>query len=135
MLSTPAAAWEFSPVPVCTLTQETDAGTVTVTHDPRRAEPYAIALDLKNGAWAGAPVFALRFDGPGPRTITTDRHQLSPDASRLTVTDTGFGNVLAGMATNFVAMAVLGDQSLVIPLSGARPEVERFMSCLSAPTA
>ena len=51
----------------------------------------------------------------------------------LEVADRGFGNVLAGLALNDTATAVLGEQVLVIPLSGARAEVDAFQSCIVSP--
>lgn len=135
LVAAPATAWEASSDgPVCRLDHELKDGNVTVSYDPRKDQPYAIDLDRQNGPWADAPVFALRFDGPGQRTISTDRHQLSDGNDRLTVTDKGFGNVLSGLATNFVAIAMLGEQSLIIPLTGAAPEVERFVNCITTPS-
>lgn len=125
--ATPAAAWEASREgPVCLLTHKTDEAEVIVSHDATKTVPYAIDLTLEGG-WKDGPVFAIRFDGLGPRTITTDRHTL--DGNTLTVTDTGFGNVLDGIAQNFVALATTGETALVIPLEGAAPEVEEFKAC------
>jgi len=128
--ATPAAAWEASSVgPVCLLSQMTDKGSVVVSHDPRNALPYAIQLSRQSEIWKDAPLFALQFDGPGRITITTERHQLADNNAELIVTDRGFDNVLRGLEANFVALAVLGNQSLVIPLNGAAPEVAKFRSC------
>ncbi len=125
--ATPAAAWEASREgPVCLLTQRTEEAEIIVSHDITKAVPYAIDLTV-DGGWQDGPVFAIRFDGLGPRTITTDRHTLVGDT--LTVTDTGFGNVLDGIALNFVALATTGQTALVIPLEGAAPEVEAFKAC------
>ena len=125
-----AAGWEASSNgPVCLLSQMTDKGTVTVSHDPRQSLPYAIQISRQADVWVGAPLFALQFDGLGPITITTERHQLTDDNSKLVVTDRGFENVLRGLEANFVALAVLGKQSLVIPLNGAAPEVAKFRAC------
>lgn len=127
LLASPAAAWEASREgPVCYLTHSTEEATVTVSHDITKDVPYAIDLTRAAG-WDAHPVFAIRFDGLGPRTITTDRHQV--DDTTLTVTDTGFGNVLDGIALNFVALATTGETALVIPLEGAAPEVEKFKAC------
>lgn len=127
LLATPAIAWEAKSVgPVCLLTHTTVEGEITVSHDPRKALPYTIDLTV-DGGWQAGPVFAMRFDGLGPRTITTDRHQVTDNT--LTVSDRGFGNVLDGLAQNFVALAATGGTSLVIPLEGAAPEVEKFKSC------
>ena len=129
LLASPASAWvATSEGPVCRLSHEMDTGSVEVVHDPRRALPYSIEV-TSDEPWTDAPVFAMRFDGPGQMTISTDRHILSDDASSLTVMDRGFGNVLAGLENNFVAMAVLGNFAITIPLKGAPPEVAKFRSC------
>ncbi len=129
LLATPATAWEASRQgPVCLLTHETEGAEITVSHDIRDPVPYAIEL-IRHAAWQSSPVFAIRFDGPGRRTITTEAHQLTRDRKALIVTDTGFGNVLEGLAFNHVAIAVTGDTAIVIPLAGAAPEVERFRAC------
>ena len=131
-LASPATAWVASSEgPVCRLSLQLEAATVEVTHDARRALPYAIDI-ARTEAWTDAPVFAMRFDGMGPITITTDRHKLSEDATSLTVMARGFGNVLSGLENNFVALAVLGDFALTIPLEGAPPEVAKFRSCALA---
>lgn len=127
LLASPAFAWEASRQgPVCLLTKVTDEAEIVVSHDATKSVPYAI--ELTNGAgWKAGPIFAIRFDGLQPLTITTDRHTVTEDT--LTVTDTGFGNVLDGLARNFVALATSGETALVIPLEGAEPEVEKFKSC------
>ncbi len=125
----PASAWvATADGPVCRLSHEMNAGSVEVVHDPRRALPYSIEV-TSDEPWANAPIFAMRFDGPGQMTISTDRHMLSEDASSLTVMDRGFGNVLSGLENNFVAMAVLGNFAITIPLEGAPPEVAKFRAC------
>ena len=127
LLATPAVAWEASREgPVCFLTHEMENAEISVSHDATKAVPYAIDLKLEGG-WKNGPVFAIRFDGPRPLTITTDRHSLANET--LSVTDTGFGNVLDGISQNHVALAFTGETALVIPLAGAAPEVELFKSC------
>lgn len=128
-LSSPASAWvATADGPVCRLSHEMTEGTVEVVHDPRRTLPYSIEV-TRDTPWVDGPVFAMRFDGPGQITITTDRHMLSDDATSLTVMDRGFGNVLSGLENNFVAMAVLGNDAITIPLRDAAPEVAKFRSC------
>ncbi|MDJ0640278.1 MAG: hypothetical protein QNJ20_15740 [Paracoccaceae bacterium] len=130
-LASPAVAWEAtSQGPICLLTHSTGEADITVSHDPREPLPYAIKLERKGG-WVSGPVFVIRFDGPGRRTISTERHILTKDNTALTVTDKGFGNVLDGLALNHVAIAVTGETAVVIPLAGAAPEVEEFRSCTS----
>lgn len=121
-LAAPAAAWEFSPLPVCTLS----APQVTVTYDAALPE-YAITLTLPAGDWPTGTNFAIRFDGDRPLTIGTDRHVI--DGNRLTVRDRGFGNVLDGLQFNTTALAIAGDQVLVIPLGDAAPAVAQFRDC------
>ncbi|MEM7720184.1 MAG: hypothetical protein AAF222_13370 [Pseudomonadota bacterium] len=126
-VASPAFGWEASREgPVCLLTHDTEDAKIIVSHDISKAVPYAIDLTRADG-WQAGPLFAIRFDGLGPLTITTDRHTVTDRT--LTVTDTGFGNVLDGIARNFVALATSGTTALVIPLEGAAPEVEKFKSC------
>jgi len=130
LLASPAAAWEASSNgPVCLLSHEVEKGTVLVSHDPRKAVPYAIQIRRSGEAWAGSPQFSIFFDGPGRLTIATDRHQLVDDNAEVVVTDTGFDNVLFGLESNFIAMAQLGKQSIIFPLTGAAPEVAKFRAC------
>ncbi|MEO0915779.1 MAG: hypothetical protein AAFY31_02180 [Pseudomonadota bacterium] len=127
LLANPATAWEATrDGPVCFLTHETEDAEIVVSHDITKAVPYAIELTRVEG-WQAGPFFAIRFDGLGPLTITTDRHTVTDKT--LTVTDTGFGNVLNGIAQNFVALATSGATAMVIPLEGAAPEVEKFKDC------
>lgn len=120
-------AWEFRPLPICTLAQS-DEIDVAVTYDAAREE-YAIVL-TRDGGWPLRPRFSLRFDGANPLTISTDRHQINGDT--LTVTDRGFGNVLKGMESNFVATAITGPLAVPITLAGAAPEVAKFRECTQA---
>jgi hypothetical protein len=125
---TPAAAWEFSADPICTLSHETPEVALTVTFDPALPE-YAITLTLTGAPWPNAPVFAIAYDGEVPLMIQTDRHVLSDDGQTLTVTDTGFGNVLDGLEFNSEAMAFAGNRRVLIPLDDADPAVEAFRAC------
>lgn len=118
---------------VCTLAHTTESAEVVVRHDPRVALPYAIQIRRTDTVWRAAPQFYIRFDGPGALTISSNRYTLSDDAKVLEVTDRGFGNVLAGLALNQMAVAVLGDQKLLIPLIGAREHVEAFQDCIVSP--
>lgn len=127
LIATPLAAWEFTPDPICTLSNPGEGAETVVTYDARLPE-YAIAITLADGTWPEAPVFSIRFLPNGP-TISTSRHVLSDDNRRLTVTDRGFGNVLNGLEFNALAVAILGDLQVPIPLDGAAPEVARFRAC------
>lgn len=130
LLPLQAHAWEaYTDGPVCVLSNDTATHRTEVTHDPRRAKAYAMDITLTNSTWEAADSFAIRFDGPARLTITTNRHTFNGDQSTLSVADTGFGNVLDGLEFNHTANALLGDQTLVINLTGAAPEVRRFRDC------
>jgi hypothetical protein len=124
-LAQPAGAWTFTPLPICTIASDDE--TVEVTFDPATGL-YAIHLTRAEG-WPPGPVFALRFEGAAPLTISTDRHRI--DGPRLTVTDRGFGNVLAGMERNARATALIADLAVPIDLAGAADPVARFRDCPS----
>lgn len=126
--ATPAAAWEAEFTPICTLSHEGADASVRVTYDPAIAE-YAISI-TRERSWRDGPVFAMRFAGPRGNVISTDRHVLSEDRRRLTVTDSGFGNVLNGLEFNHTATALLGDQAVAFSLAGAAPEVRAFRACV-----
>lgn len=130
--ASPAAAWEYSPVPVCTVSHRSDAGAITLTYDPSQADPYAIAITSPDD-WASGKVFGLHFDGASALTITTDRQVVSGET--LTVRDQGFGNVLNGLQFNTNVTAFAGDTSLAFSLDGAAPEIEKFRACLVTPIA
>lgn len=121
----PAAAWTFSPLPVCTIAASD--GSVEITFDPA-ARIYAIHL-LRAEGWPPGPVFTLRFEGAAPLTIATDRHRI--DGAHLTVADRGFGNVLAGMEGNLRATALIGGLAVPIDLTGAADPVRQFRDCPS----
>ena len=130
LLASPAAAWEFSATPLCTLTGGSAEAEVVLTYDPALPE-YTISITLP-GAWPLAPVFGMAFDGPRPLTIQTPRHVLSEDRRTLTVTDTGFGNVLNGMEFNDTALALTGSTMVPIPLAGIGPAMQAFRACPEA---
>jgi hypothetical protein len=128
LLASPAAGWEFTPDPVCTL--RGGSGTeVVVTYDTR---VYEIRL-TRAGGWPEARVFSLRFEGPAGLTISTTRHRV--EGATLSVTDTGFGNVLDGLEYNARAVARIGALSVPVDLRGAAGPVARFRDCPAAPVA
>ena len=131
LLTSPAAAWEAVPGPICLLTHEEPGAAVRVSYDPT-GPIYAITV---TGAepWADSTLFGIRFTGPAGLTITTNRHQI--DGASLTVSDSGFGNVLNGLQYNATATAMLGGQSVTVSLDGAAPEVKKFRACTQAPVA
>ncbi|MGJ8602805.1 MAG: excinuclease ABC subunit B [Marivita sp.] len=126
-LTGPAAAWDFSLQPICTLSHRGQEMDVTVTFDPALAE-YALHL-TRPGGWPEAPVFSLRFEGAAGQTISTSRHVIT--LNTLTVRDSGFGNVLDGLAFNSRAVAVLGALNVGVDLEGATAEVAAFRECPS----
>ena len=134
LLTAPAVAWEFTPTPVCTLSHANASASLTVTYDPRRPEPYAIAV-TNAARWPDSPVFSMTFEGQQSLTISSSRQKLSDGGRTLTVTDKGFGNVLNGLEFNTTATAILGGTSIPFPLEGAAPEVKAFRACVAAPTA
>lgn len=134
LLAAPASAWEFTATPVCTITHETPDLALRISFDPAQPQPYAIAL-TRPTAWEQTEGFGLRFDGPAAMTIGTGRHQLSSDGKTLTVSDTGFDNVLDGLAYNARATALAGATEVPFDLTGARPAVEAFRACDVLPSA
>jgi hypothetical protein len=132
LVATPAGAWEFTPVPVCTLSHAEPEASVTVTWDPSLSEPYAIAV-TRAVPWPEGPVFAIRYDGTRTLTISTGRHIRSDGGTTLTVTDRGFGNVLDGLEFNATATAMSGDAETAFSLDGASGPVRDFRTCTQAP--
>lgn len=128
LLASPAAAWEFSAAPICTLTNTSDAGQVTVTYDASLPE-YTITITLPEGTWPEDPTFAMAFAGGMPIGIQTDSHARSADGRSLTVTDSGFGNVLNGLEFNTRAYAASGDTTVGIALDGIGPAIQSFRKC------
>ena len=135
LMTAPAGAWEFTPTPVCTIAEDTRDIRIRVTYDPAQPEPYAISLTLPDSAWPATGSFGLRFDGPAALSIGTARHQLSPDGRTLTVSDTGFDNVLDGLALTSTATAVAGETAIPFDLTGAKSAVEAFRACGILPLA
>ena len=125
MLAGPAAAWEFTPDPVCTL-RGGDATEVVVTYD---GQLYEIAL-TRPGGWPDGPVFSILFEGAAGMTISTTRHRIEGETLR--VSDTGFGNVLDGLQYNGRAVARLGPVAEPVDLTGAAGPVARFRDCSAA---
>ena len=123
----PAQAWEFTPGLPCLLTHETPDVSVELTYDPG-VPRYTISLSRPQ-RFSPAAVFSMTFIGPFPLTISTDRHQISGDGTTLTVSDSGFGNVLNGLQFNHTAIATLGDARVPIPLAGASEPVAAFRAC------
>lgn len=131
LLAAPAHAWEFSPTPICTLSHAEGGADVEVTYD-HATSLYAIAV-TSAGGWPAAPAFSIRFDGDRPNTISTARHVVADNT--LTVTDTGFGNVLDGLEFNLAATAFTQTAAVTVSLDGAAEPVQQFRACTSAITS
>jgi hypothetical protein len=129
----PAHAWQAGVEgALCTIDHSGAEAEVRLTYDPSLPE-YTIAIRVAE-PWPEAAVFAMRFDGPQGRMISTGRHSLSGDGLTLSVSDRGFGNVLDGLEFNEVALAASGETVIAIDLEGAAPEVAAFRACITAPS-
>lgn len=131
VFATPAAAWETTVGRVCTLAHDAPQASVRLTYDPAVPE-YSITV-TRTGDWRPEPVFSIAFQGPAGLTISTNRHQIQGPS--VSVTDSGFGNVLNGLEFNETATAILGSQAVSVSLAGAAEPVQAFRACTSAPTA
>jgi hypothetical protein len=131
LFASPAAAWEFSASPICTLTDTSEAGEITVTYNPAITE-YAVTVTLPEGRWLDAPTFGMAFANDRPISIQTDQHSISPDGRSITVKDRGFGNVLNGLEFNSRAYVILGDTTVGIDLAGIGPAITAFRDCPAA---
>ena len=121
-----AFAWEFSPVPVCTLSHETDEAELVITHYPAVPE-YRLEIELAGATWATSATFGMAFQGGAELTIGTDRHRM--DGQTLSVADRGFRNVLDGLEFNSVATAFTERQAISFSFSGAQRPVKDFRDC------
>ena len=124
-LATPAAAWDFAPGLPCLLTHEEPGLEVLLTHDPTQPL-YSITL-TRSQPWGAGDVFSIAFDN-GP-TISTSRQERSADGRALTVSDAGFGNVIAGIIAGGTATAILGDDSVSFSLSDAAEPTLNYARC------
>jgi len=129
LLPTAAQAWTFTPGPVCRLEHKTPTARIELTYDP--SQPL-YSVTVTSAPLPGSPFFSMTFEGAQGQTISTNRHTTSPDGTQVTVTDTGFGNVLDGLQFNDVALAVIGDSEIAFPLKGAAPAVAAFRQCAPA---
>lgn len=129
MMATPGLAWDFTPVPICTLSAQTEKGEVQVTYDPR-ASLYEIRLIYTEElGWSEAPFFEIEFIGTRGNVISTNRHSVTEDGKTLSVNDTGFGNVLDGLEFNSTAQARSGPNTMEMSLAGAAEPVQAFRAC------
>lgn len=126
----PALAWEAGRIgALCTLSDA--SGDVVLTHDP--SGPIYTITARRADPWPEAAIFGITFLGQDSLTITTDRHALSDDGRAITVTDRGFGNLLAGMVGNHTATIFAGPVSKTVSLAGAAPAVAEFEACIPLP--
>ena len=126
LLPTSAASWEFSPSTLCTLSHQSERTRLEITYDPAIPE-YRLTLHLLTGQWARSETFGMSFRGGRQLPIGTARHETNDSA--LTVSDTGFGTVLAGLEFNATATAFTNSQSEQVSLAGAAPAVRKFRRC------
>ena len=126
LAATPTWAWEFSTTPLCTVSHAGADMMVEMTYDPGLPE-YALTLTLDRGSWPDGAVFSLRFEGASGLTISTTQHVI--DGARLTVRDSGFGNVLNGLQFNSTAVAIIGSSEVAVSLEDAAPSIEAFRDC------
>ena len=122
----PAAAWEFSPAPICTLTHSTPDVDILLTYDQSIAE-YALTLTLTAGEWLPSPTFGIGFKGGYQNTLGTSRHRI--EGSSLRVADAGFGNVLDGLEFADRATAFTDRLAISIPLDGIAAPMQAFRAC------
>jgi hypothetical protein len=128
----PVLAWEFTPDPICTLRNTAPEAETVITHDPGLGL-YTLPVTRSAGPWDASATFAMTFSGGRTLTIGTDRHVI--DGPRLTVQDSGFGNVLNGLEFNQSATAFTGGQAVTLPLAGAAEPVRAFRACTETPPA
>ncbi|MEM7243261.1 MAG: excinuclease ABC subunit B [Pseudomonadota bacterium] len=126
-----ASAWTFSPDPICRVTEKQQLIEIDLTYD-HATEIYAIAFTKTEAPWAQSQEFSIRFEGPRPKLIRTNRHQFSADGFTLTASDTGFGNVLDGLQYNTLAALQTGDERIFIQIHKSFPAIEAFRKCVDA---
>lgn len=131
-VSTPVSAWEFEPLSKgkwrCALTHEAQGATWQVLYDPRAPE-YALEITLDDATWPSAPAFFLEFTGGAAARLSTNRQSISQDRRTLTVTDSGFSNVLSGLGANTAASAVFGNRLERADLYGIKEPLADFVAC------
>jgi hypothetical protein len=130
LLPLPAAAWEFSPDPMCTLTHQAEDAEIAITYDSAVPQ-YTLFITLRSGEWPDAAGFQMIFGGGRDVTIGTTLHSLSADSATLTVRDSGFGNVLDGLEFNDTVVSTSGATTVIADLSDAAPAVQAFRACPS----
>lgn len=130
LMAPPVLGWTFTPGLPCRLSHETPEVAVELTFDPN-GPLYTITL-TRPAPWPEAPVFSMRYFGPFGRTISTDQHQRSADGRSLSVSDSGFGNVISGLIQDQAFSAQTGDTAVTVPLDGAAAPATAFAGCRPA---
>lgn len=131
LMATPALSWEFSVDEVCRLDHVDANAAIALTYDPS-GPVYTISI-TRLEPWQTGPVFGIAFSGGYPLTIQTNRHQMSSTGDTVSVTDSGFGNVLNGLAENETATAFIGGDGVSFSLQGASGPVAAFRDCTKPP--
>ena len=124
----PAAAWEFSPDPICTLSHQTEALEMVITHDTVERQ-YTLSIRLKDMVWVPSPTFGVTYSGSQPISIGTTQHRLSKDRQTLSVGDSGFDNVLNGLEFNHTATATTQSQQVSVRTRGIAKPLAAFRAC------
>lgn len=133
-LASPAFAWDTRiDGGLCILEHSAPALDLVMTYDPT-GPLYTIAL-RRDEAWPEGAVFSMVFEGGAALTISTSRHVLDDGGQTLSVSDTGFGNVLDGLAFNEVARARVAEADISFDLDGAAPAIQAFRTCTDASLA
>lgn len=129
-----AFAWAFAQTEVCTVTHDGADMSVVLTFDPA-AIVYTITLIRPDTIWPESDNFRLRFDGPRPLIIGTDRHERSDDGRRLSVSDSGFGNVLDGIQFNGAMIAIAGEDEIGLSTADSGEAMQAFRACPATPVS
>lgn len=133
-LASPAMAWDIrTEGGLCIVEHESPALDLVMTLDPT-GPLYTLSLTQPQ-AWDDGPVFSMRFEGARGLSISTTRQVIEDNGQTLSVSDTGFGNVLDGLEFNETAVAQLGTDDIAIDLEGAAPVIEAFRACGITPSA
>ncbi len=131
MFAAPAVAWEFTSLPLCTLSHATDQADIALTYDPG-VPLYTLAITRRNGSWPAGGTFSMAFANTRPAIIRTDRQSLSDNNTTLTVADNGFGNVLNGLEFGGTIRAAVADDFVDMTSDGITAPMAAFKTCETA---
>lgn len=127
LFASPALAWDFTSGQICTLSDATDTAEIILTFDP--ALPRYTLSVTADTAWPTGGTFMMTFANTRPAKIQTDRYVLSVDGMTLSVSDSGFGNVLNGLEFGGQIRAAVGDQLVELTSGGIAAPMEAFKNC------